>query len=181
MGDRLVPDAVYGSIYQLDPEKLNRCGVRLLLADLDNTLGPYRVPEPCAALREWERMLREEYGIRLFILSNSRGPDRARIFAESLGVPYIYHAGKPHARSYFRAMEQAGAGKGETLMLGDQIFTDVWGAHNAGIPAVLVRPIRLWGNPGRYLRYAAEIPFRLLGRLRGKPYGDRTEEGGKLP
>ena len=28
------------------------------------------------------------------------------------------------------------------LLVGDQIFTDVWAAHNAGIRAVLVPPIR---------------------------------------
>ena len=29
----------------------------------------------------------------------------------------------------------------EAILMGDQIFTDVWAAHNAGIPAILVSPI----------------------------------------
>jgi hypothetical protein len=56
----------------------------------------------------------------------------------------------------------------ETLMVGDQIFTDVLGANLAGIRVCLVQPIRLAGNPGRYLRYAVETPFRLLGKRRGR-------------
>jgi|GEM_PF-5749195 len=45
-------------------------------------------------------------------------------------------------------------------MLGDQIFTDIWGANRAGIDSILFKPIRLAGNPGRYVRYGVELPFR---------------------
>ena len=51
----------------------------------------------------------------------------------------------------------------QTVMVGDQIFTDTWGAHNSGVTPLLVKPIRLAGNPGRYIRYAGETPFRLIG------------------
>ena len=54
----------------------------------------------------------------------------------------------------------------ETVMVGDQIFTDTLGANRAGVTPLLVEPIRLAGNPGRYIRYAAETPFRLLGKRR---------------
>ena len=59
-----------------------------------------------------------------------------------------------------------GARPEETVMVGDQIFTDTLGANNAGVIPLLVEPIRLAGNPGRYIRYAAETPFRLLGKRR---------------
>lgn len=51
-------------------------------------------------------------------------------------------------------------------MVGDQIFTDTLGANRAGVTPLLIQPIRLAGNPGRYIRYAAETPFRLLGGRR---------------
>ena len=63
-------------------------------------------------------------------------------------------------------MERMGAKPHETVMVGDQIFTDILGANNAGVTPLLVRPIRLAGNPGRYVRYAVETPFRLLGKGR---------------
>ena len=53
-------------------------------------------------------------------------------------------------------------------MVGDQIFTDTLGARLAGVTPLLVEPIRLAGNPGRYIRYAVETPFRLLGK--GRPF-----------
>ena len=34
-----------------------------------------------------------------------------------------------------------GTNKSNTILMGDQIFTDVWAAHNTGIRAILVPPI----------------------------------------
>ena len=160
-----IPRGVYPSVTDISPRALAEKGIRLVLADLDNTLVPYRATEPPAELMAWKEAL-EKNGIRLFLLSNSRKPGRAQKFAEKLGIPFQGHSGKPKRAGYLRAMERMGCTPGETVMVGDQIFTDTLGANNAGVIPLLVRPIRLAGNPGRYLRYAAETPFRLLGRRR---------------
>ena len=160
-----IPRGVYPSVSQIDPGALARRGIRLVLADLDNTLVPYKVTEVPEEVRAWKQAL-EENKIQLFLLSNSRKPGRAQRFAEKLGIPYQGHSGKPKRGGYLRAMERMGCTPEETVMVGDQIFTDTLGANNAGVTPLLVEPIRLAGNPGRYLRYAAETPFRLLGRRR---------------
>ena len=161
----LVPDAVYNSIFEITGEKLARQGITLLLADLDNTLARYGQPEPEPAVLAWRREL-EEAGVELFLLSNSRKPDRVRRYASCLDVPYVGHAGKPRTKGFEAAMRQAGRTPAQTAMVGDQIFTDVLGAKRAGVTALMVEPIRLAGNPGRYLRYGVEEPFRALGRRR---------------
>ena len=150
-------------IYQITGETLERRGIRLLLADLDNTLVPYGVPLPDDRLKAWRDDL-AAHGVTLFILSNNRHESRPRIFAEGLEVPYIGHAGKPKTPSFFQAMERVGVTPTQTAIIGDQIFTDVLGGNRAGVATILVRPIRLAGNPGRYLRYAVEAPFRLLSK-----------------
>ncbi len=96
------------------------------------------------------------------MLSNSRKPGRAQHFAEQLGIPYQGHSRTPSTAGYRRAMERMGVTREQTAIVGDQIFTDVLGGNRAGVSTILVEPIRLAGNPGRYLRYAAEWPFRLL-------------------
>ena len=148
-------------VYELSGEALARRGFQLLLADLDNTLVPYGVPLPDERLKAWRDDL-NAHGVTLFILSNNRHENRPRIFAEALDVPFIGHAGKPKTPSFLKAMERMGVTKEQTAIVGDQIFTDVLGGNRAGVSAILVEPIRLAGNPGRYLRYAAEWPFRLL-------------------
>ena len=151
----------YHDIYQITGAALKARGIKLLLADLDNTLVPYGVPLPDERLKAWRDDL-AAYGVTLFVLSNNRHESRPRIFAEGLGVPYIGHAGKPKTPSFVRAMERMGVTREQTAIVGDQVFTDVLGGNRAGVAAILVEPIRLAGNPGRYLRYAVEVPFRLL-------------------
>ena len=160
-----IPRGVYPSVTDISPKALAEKGVRLVLADLDNTLVPYKVTEPPAEIIAWKEAL-EGAGIALFLLSNSRRPGRAQRFAEKLNIPCQGHSGKPKRAGYLKAMERMGAKPQETVMVGDQIFTDTLGANNAGAVPLLVEPIRLAGNPGRYIRYAAEAPFRLLGKRR---------------
>ena len=148
-------------IYEITGAALERRGFKLLLADLDNTLVPYGVPLPDEKLKAWRDDL-AAHGVTLFILSNNRHESRPRIFAEGLDVPFIGHAGKPKTPSFVTAMVRMGATREQTAIVGDQVFTDVLGGNRAGVSAILVEPIRLAGNPGRYLRYAVEVPFRLL-------------------
>ena len=156
------------SVFDIDPAALARRGITLLLADLDNTLVPYGVPEPTAEIRAWKETLAAA-GVTLFILSNNRHPQRPERFANALGVPFLGHAGKPKPGGFYRAMEQMDRASAQTAIVGDQIFTDILGGRSAGVLTLLVEPIRLAGNPGRYLRYAVEWPFRALTKRRTKP------------
>lgn len=161
----LLPWKWANSVYDLTGESLSHAGIRLLLADLDNTLIPYDRTEPDEALARWKADL-TAHGVTLFLLSNSRKAVRAPHFSQCLGIDYLCHAGKPKTGGYRAAMERCGATPGECAMIGDQIFTDTLGANRAGIRSILVRPISLRGNPGRYLRYWAELPMRGLARSR---------------
>lgn len=163
MAFSLVADGRVGDVFALTPEMLEARGVKLLLADLDNTLTPYSSQTPTPRVRAWKEGL-EKRGITLFVVSNSRKAARVPNYCDELGIGYVRRSGKPGTRGFLQAMEERGATPAQTLMVGDQIFTDVLGAKRAGIPVVLVEPIALKGNPGRYLRYAAEWPFRLLAK-----------------
>lgn len=158
MSFSLIPRGVYSAVTHISPKALAEKGVRLVLADLDNTLVPYGVAEPNHQVRAWKDAL-EAAGITLFILSNSRRPGRAQRFAQALGVPYEGHAGKPKRGGFQRAMARMGVTPEETAIVGDQIFTDTWGGNNAGVLTLLVHPIR-FGTVFRFLRFALETPFR---------------------
>ena len=128
------------SIFDIEPAALARRGIRLLLADLDNTLAPYGEPEPTQAVRDWAAALGEQ-GSTLFVLSNNRHPERPRRFSQALGVPFLGNAGKPKPGGFRRDMEQMGCTPEQTAIVGDQLFTDVWGAKSAGMHTILVKPI----------------------------------------
>ena len=78
----LIPRGVYPAVTQISPKALAEKGVRLVLADLDNTLVPYKETEPTRAVRTWKDALAAE-GITLFLLSNSRKPGRPHGFAHA--------------------------------------------------------------------------------------------------
>ena len=164
MSFSLIPTHVCGSIYDIDWPALARGGVRLVLADLDNTLVPYSAAAPSGRLLEWKAEL-DSLGLTLFVLSNSRKSRRCPDFCAQLGVPFLRRAGKPGTDGFLRAMAEQGVGPGQTVMVGDQLFTDALGANRAGVPVYLVKPIQ-FGNPFRALRYAVELPFRALARGR---------------
>lgn len=161
----LLPWKQADSIYDLTGESLKRAGIHFLLADLDNTLCRYSDTEPGQPLRDWLADLRA-HGVELFLLSNSRKPRRPARFAQALGIGYLGHAGKPKTGGFQKALAQLGAEPGACAMVGDQVFTDVWGANRAGIRSILIRPISLKGNPGRYLRYWVELPVRHMAKKR---------------
>ncbi len=161
----LIPRGFYPSVTAIHPKKLKACGITLVLADLDNTLSPYKELTPPVHIIQWRDDLRAE-GIDLFILSNSRRPTRVTQFAQALEVPFLGHAGKPKRGGFQRALQMMNRTERETVMVGDQIFTDILGANRSNIAPLLVFPIQMAGNPGRYLRYAIETPFRTLGKRR---------------
>ena len=140
MSFSLIPRGVYPAVTHISPKALAEKSVRLVLADLDNTLVPYGVTEPPEEIVAWKQAL-EAQGIQLFLLSNSRRPGRAQGFAQRLGIPYQGHSGKPRRAGYLRAMERMGVTPDQTVMVGDQIFTDVWGANRAGIYTMLTQPV----------------------------------------
>lgn len=63
------------------------------------------------------------------------------MFNDAVRVSYVYRAGKPNPANYHKAMEQMGTNVNNTIFVGDQIFTDVYGAKRAGIRSILVKPI----------------------------------------
>ena len=63
------------------------------------------------------------------------------MFNEKIQVDYVYNAHKPSKKNYKKAMEIMGTDTDNTLFVGDQLFTDVWGAKRVGIRNILVKPI----------------------------------------
>ena len=82
----------------------------------------------------------KEIGFETVLLSNNKEP-RVKSFHEKVHSRYIHKAGKPAVRSYLKAMELMGTVPETTMFVGDQLFTDVWGAKKAGIRSWLVKPI----------------------------------------
>lgn len=138
MLQRFYPDYDAESAYGIDYEKLYRDGYRGIIFDIDNTLVPHGAPADERARELFERL--REIGYQTLLLSNNKQP-RVRSFSDAVQSQYIYRAGKPKRAGYERAMRKMQTGPENTVFVGDQLFTDVWGAKRAGIRTFLVKPI----------------------------------------
>ncbi len=139
MLERFYPDMMADSAYGIDYEELYGRGYRGIIYDVDNTLVEHGAPATKRAVELFERL--HGIGFSAVLLSNNR-EQRVKSFAEDVRyADYIFKAGKPSARGYREAMRRMGTDERNTLFVGDQLFTDVWGAKNAGIYSILVKPI----------------------------------------
>lgn len=134
----LMPDARAGSIHEIDFAAEYESGIRGVIFDIDNTLVPHGRPADEETLSFFEKL--KETGLKYCLISNN-SEERVRPFAMAVGAFYVFKAGKPLKKGYLQAMEEMGTGEEETLFVGDQLFTDVFGAKHAGIRCIQVRPI----------------------------------------
>lgn len=138
MFKKLYPTKYLDSSYSIDYEQLYRSGIRGLIYDIDNTLVEHGMPATDRAIKLFEQL--RSIGFDTCLISNNKEP-RVKPFADAVGSKYVYDAHKPSRKNYIKAMELMGTDTGNTYFIGDQIFTDVYGANRAGIPSILVKPI----------------------------------------
>jgi len=129
----------YNTVYDIDYSLLKSKGIKALLFDIDNTLVCYDAPYPDEKLFALFDKLKED-GFKLYLLSNNN-KERVKIFSEKANLPYRGRALKPLKLNIKRAMKVLSTDKKTTALIGDQLFTDVWGANRAGITSILVNPI----------------------------------------
>lgn len=139
--ERLVPHLVVDGVQELDPVLLLEMGRTCVLVDLDNTLLAWGSRRLDPAASQWVAHARQA-GLRVCVLSNSRS-NRVAEYAAALDVPYVAFALKPRRAAARAAMALLGATQQSTVIIGDQIFTDILLGHRLGIFTILVRPLAL--------------------------------------
>lgn len=132
------PDERSGTAYDIDYRGWYEKGKRALLFDIDNTLVPHGAPADDKAIALFREL--HDMGYKICLISNNKEP-RVKSFADRVGARYLWKAGKPSPRGYESACAMMQVTPEQTLFVGDQLFTDIWGANRAHIDTVLVDPI----------------------------------------
>lgn len=138
MFEMFFPDEYVASTFVIPFEELYEKGYQAIIFDIDNTLVPHGDPADERAKKLFARL--KKIGFSCCLLSNNKEP-RVKNFNELIQVEYIYNARKPSIENYLKAMDKMGSNKENTVFIGDQLFTDVWGAKRAGLYNILVKPI----------------------------------------
>jgi hypothetical protein len=132
------PDLRFASVEQIDVATLASRGITGLLADLDGTLVGDRQDEVPRSVAAWVDGLRTA-GIDVCIVSNS-GPARVAPVAAALDLPYVAHAAKPLRRGIDAGLRVLARPANDVALVGDQLFTDVWGGRRSRLLTILVAP-----------------------------------------
>lgn len=137
----LKPTRLARHVTEIDLAWLKECGVKAVLSDVDNTVVGWHSEDVPEEIALWVESLLAA-GIGFCLVSNTRNPKRLERLATRFGVKHVPgNAGKPGAAGYLKALELLGASASEAVMIGDQLFTDVYGANKLGIATVLVNPL----------------------------------------
>ena len=170
---RFYPDEWIGSTYQIDFAGLYAKGYRGVIFDIDNTLVPHGAPADGRAVRLFAFLM--DIGFEACLLSNNQR-ERVASFNDRVGVHFIENAHKPSTKNYWRAMELMHTDLSDTIFVGDQLFTDIYGAKRAGIRTILVSPIHPREEIQIVLkRYLERIVLYFYRRSLGK--GERGRHG----
>ena len=134
------PKYTFEKVEDIPYELIKRDGIKLILMDMDNTLIDNR-KEYSKSLKKWIKNIKSN-GIILYIVSNSFSTKIVKRISKELGVRYYYKAIKPRRKGFKAVCEQfPDISKSEIMMVGDQLFTDIWGGNRFNINTVLVRRI----------------------------------------
>jgi HAD superfamily phosphatase (TIGR01668 family) len=133
---------VAASVFDVNYERLWSRGLRVLLFDLDNTLGRRGSNSlGVEALRLLDRL--QARGFRLGILTNrKRGAADAVVTALRGRYAVLDVARKPSRKGFGAALARLGATPSTSAMIGDRRLTDILGANRSGIYSIRVRGFR---------------------------------------
>lgn len=138
MFNKFYPDRWVDSTYTIDFADLYNKGYRGVIFDIDNTLVPHGLDADERSIALIENL--RHIGFQICLLSNNK-QERVERFNKDVNVNYIYNAHKPSGKNYRKAMELMGTTMEHTLFVGDQLFTDVYGAKRIGLYNILVKPM----------------------------------------
>mgnify|MGYP002673743918 CR=1 FL=1 len=138
MLQQFYPKEDYPSTYEIPFEMYYQKGYRGILFDVDNTLVEHDQPATSRAIELFAHL--REIGFETCVISNNK-EYRVKPFADAVGTTYVYKADKPSPKGYREGMKRMNTTPENTLFVGDQLFTDVWGANRAGIRSILVKQI----------------------------------------
>ena len=122
----LRPKIYVNSVYNIDLKKLKKVKkIKGIIIDLDNTLVAWGQKEISQKIIDWVNEAKK-LGLKICIVSNTNSK-RVAEFAKIFDVPYHSKYFKPFSIAFHNGLKILETKKSETVVIGDQIFTDIWG------------------------------------------------------
>lgn len=153
-------------------DELVAFGLKAIVFDLENTLVRYKATSLPGQVVDFLDRARDA-GLSIGVVSNSP----RKWVEETLNlhdIPYVGLAAKPRKRGFQRILDEIGQSPANSIHAGDQVITDVYGAHRIGMQAIYIRPLGTEGPISTHLQRKVLVPFlnfarRLVGITESLP------------
>lgn len=164
-----VPTYQASSIYDIPVSFFVEKGITTVLSDLDNTLDAYNVKDPNERAFELVKKFKEA-GIDFYIASNNTSK-RVKRYAQNLGITAFCGLKKPFSGPLRKTIASHNFDKEKTVLVGDQVLTDVIAGNGAGIITILTNPVSKLDAPWTRVNRILEKGKR--NRLKKEPYNTK--------
>ena len=148
-------DFAFRKTVNITPAFLKGNNIQGLILDVDNTLTTDETLTPAEGIPEWVEDMKKNH-IRLVIVSNNN-EKRVRPLAETLGIKFVPKGAKPLKKGYEKAMAIMGLHHSRVAAVGDQLFTDMWGAKVAKVKSIYVAPMQIEGKEKRFILFKRKL------------------------
>ncbi|MCD8195377.1 MAG: HAD-IIIA family hydrolase [Coprobacillus sp.] len=140
MRKRVIPYRTAKNVYEIDADFYRKENIKTIFIDLDNTLDCVKVPTPHQESIDVVNRLKDEFHV--IIVSNNH-KNRVRQYCEAIdpNLEFVFHSGKPLAGRMRKYIRVHGIDKESTILIGDQIYTDIIFCNKLGIKSVLTEPL----------------------------------------
>jgi len=146
----LKPKVYVDSICNIDLKRLKKVkNIKGIIVDLDNTLVAWGKKEVSQRIIDWVKEAKR-LEFKLCIVSNTNSK-RVAEFEKIFNIPYHSKYFKPFSIAFNNGLKILDTKKSETIVIGDQIFTDIWGGNILKLLTILVVPIVKKDSMGTFL------------------------------
>ncbi|MBR2529291.1 MAG: HAD-IIIA family hydrolase [Blautia sp.] len=132
----LFPGAYAEDVFSIDYDGLYRRGYRAVIFDIDNTLVPHGADSTPRVDMLFARI--QAAGLKTCLLSNN-DEERVLRFCTNIDTSYVCDAEKPKKSGLQKALKLLKVKKEEAVLVGDQVFTDIFCANRCRVDSILVR------------------------------------------
>lgn len=136
----LKPDLYVEKIENVNLVAFKEKGYDAIILDLDNTLVSWKGKKFSDSVLDWLEKARK-LQFKMCIVSNCILSGRVKNLSQKLDIPYIPKAVKPRTKAFKKALEMLDSSIEKTLLIGDQMFTDILGGNRIGLFTILVCPV----------------------------------------
>ena len=149
----LYPNGYFQKVEEITIQYLLKHKIKVLILDVDNTLIDY-YENITEEVTTWVKNLKGQ-GMKLYILSNTNNKEKVEKVANKLEIPYKNFAMKPLKKGFLKIQKEIKEPPEKIAVVGDQLFTDIWGGNRCKMYTILVDPI----NPKDYWYTAWKRPI----------------------